>query len=186
MQKTSISAKDKGESDEETEEVEDGEIETPVPSDSSEQEACYDKKKSFFDSISCEASEKSKGRSNRPDWKAEKKLNRETFGVAGNIRRGYRRGYGHRGGYNNRGGGGGGYNNYGGGRGGYNNHNQGGGGYNNRGDGGQGFNHNMNGRFARDGGNYNNFRGGRGQRGAWGGQGQRGQRVGGGGRGWVS
>ena len=51
---------------------------------------------------------------NRPDWKAEKKLNKETFGVAGGGYGGWRRGYGYRGG--NRGyrggggrGGGGGY-----------------------------------------------------------------------------
>merc|ERR1712141_193671 len=62
----------------------------------------YDKKKSFFDSISCEATEKAKGNSTRPDWRAEKKLNKETFGVAGN--RGYNRGYrGYNRGYNNRG-----------------------------------------------------------------------------------
>ena len=36
------------------------------------------------------------------DWRAEKKLNKETFGVAGN--RGYNRGYqGYNRGYNNRG-----------------------------------------------------------------------------------
>ena len=106
MQKTSLDAKEKDDSDKE-DEVEDGEVDTPIPADLDEQEACYDKKKSFFDTISCEAVEKSKGRSNRPDWKAEKKLNRETFGVAGNMgRRGwYNRRGGYRG-YNNRGGGG--------------------------------------------------------------------------------
>ena len=60
------------------------------------EEVFYDKKKSFFDSISCESTEKSKGRSNRPDWKAEKKLNKETFGVARNMRNffsGSNRGY---------------------------------------------------------------------------------------------
>lgn len=45
----------------------------------------YDKTKSFFDKISCEAVERSQGKVNKPDWKAEKKLNRETFGVAGNV-----------------------------------------------------------------------------------------------------
>lgn len=34
----------------------------------------YDKAKSFFDTISCEAVERSKGKVNRPDWKAEKKI----------------------------------------------------------------------------------------------------------------
>ena len=49
----------------------------------------YDKTKSFFDNISCEAMERSKGRPNRPDWKAEKQLNRETFGATGFNRRNY-------------------------------------------------------------------------------------------------
>ena len=51
---------------------------------------------------------------NRPDWKAEKKLNKETFGVAGGGYGGWRRGYGYRGGNRGYRGGGG-----GGGRGGY-------------------------------------------------------------------
>jgi len=75
----------------------------------------YDKAKSFFDNISCEAIERSKGRSQRTDWRTERKLNSETFGVASARRGGYRGrgGYyrpgmyrGHRGGYrgqNNRG-----------------------------------------------------------------------------------
>ncbi len=86
-------------------------------------EVFYDKKKSFFDSISCEATERSKGRTQRPDWRAEKKLNKETFGTTGGggggygWRGGYRGGGGFRGGYRGgRGGGGGGYyNNYRGG-----------------------------------------------------------------------
>jgi len=64
-------------------------------------ENCYDKAKSFFDSISCEAIERSKGRSQRPDWRLERKMNVETFGVS-SARRGYyprgRGGY-YRGGY---------------------------------------------------------------------------------------
>ena len=83
-----------------------------------EEEIFYDKQKSFFDNISCEALERSKGKMVRNDWKAEKKLNKETFGVAGNRRFGY--GGGGRGGYYNRGGRGG--------PGGYN-QNRGGGGY---------------------------------------------------------
>lgn len=61
----------------------------------------YDKAKSFFDSISCEAIERSRGSFKRPDWRHELKLNVETFGVATNYsRRGYRgRGYRGRGGY---------------------------------------------------------------------------------------
>ncbi|XP_068248207.1 protein LSM14 homolog car-1 isoform X3 [Palaemon carinicauda] len=89
--------------------------------------AFYDKSKSFFDSISCEAIERSKGKSQRPDWRLERKINVETFGVS-SARRGYfprgRGGY-YRGGYRNynynqgfyRGGGGGGNTGYRGGRG---------------------------------------------------------------------
>merc|ERR1712088_466468 len=97
--------------------------------------------------ISCEATEKAKGRSSKPDWRAEKKLNRETFGVSGNNRRGYYR----RGGQN------------GGQRGGYNNQQEGG--YNNQ----QGYS-GFNSRFARDG---NNMRGGGRGRGLCWGRGQR-------------
>lgn len=43
----------------------------------------YDKTKSFFDNISCEAIERSKGMQ-RIDWRQERKLNSETFGVAAN------------------------------------------------------------------------------------------------------
>uniref|UniRef100_A0A2H1WKT6 SFRICE_000817 n=1 Tax=Spodoptera frugiperda TaxID=7108 RepID=A0A2H1WKT6_SPOFR len=53
----------------------------------------YDKNKSFFDNISCEAVERSKGRSQRTDWRTERKLNSETFGVA-SARRGAWRGRG--------------------------------------------------------------------------------------------
>ncbi|CAG0895957.1 unnamed protein product [Darwinula stevensoni] len=52
----------------------------------------YDKAKSFFDNITCEAVERSKGRVQRPDWRQERKLNCETFGVSSVPRRGYRRG----------------------------------------------------------------------------------------------
>lgn len=83
----------------------------------------YDKAKSFFDNISCEAVERSKGRSQRTDWRTERKLNSETFGVA-SARRGNFRG---RGGYYG-----------GGGRGG----NQGGGGYHRGGGGGGAYHHN--------------------------------------------
>lgn len=47
---------------------------------------CYDKTKSFFDSISCEAVQDRKGKS-RTDWRQERKLNSETFGVS-SARRG--------------------------------------------------------------------------------------------------
>lgn len=65
------------------------------------QSTCYDKTKSFFDSISCESIERSQGNSQRPDWRHERKINVETFGVS-SARRGYyprgRGGY-YRGGY---------------------------------------------------------------------------------------
>lgn len=48
----------------------------------------YDKTKSFFDTISCEASERSSGKVGKPDWRKERQLNAETFGVSANYRRG--------------------------------------------------------------------------------------------------
>ncbi|XP_060521181.1 LOW QUALITY PROTEIN: protein LSM14 homolog B-A [Cylas formicarius] len=69
-------------------------------------EVYYDASKSFFDKISCEAVERAKGKCQRMNWRTERKLNSETFGVAstrrgnyrgrGNFRGGYR---GYRGGY---------------------------------------------------------------------------------------
>ncbi|XP_072385626.1 protein LSM14 homolog B isoform X3 [Diabrotica undecimpunctata] len=69
-----------------------------------EHEVYYDKSKSFFDKISCEAVERAKGKSQRTDWRVERKLNSETFGVAAARRGSYRgrggfRGMGYRGGY---------------------------------------------------------------------------------------
>lgn len=52
----------------------------------------YDRAKSFFDNISCEASERSQGKVNKPDWRKERQLNAETFGVSANYRRGGYRG----------------------------------------------------------------------------------------------
>ncbi|CAB3376166.1 Hypothetical predicted protein [Cloeon dipterum] len=97
--------------------------EKPIESENDEDnKVFYDKEVSFFDNISCEAIERSKGASQRTDWRQERKLNSETFGVS-SARRGYRGGRGgyyrggsgYRGNYNNRGGG------YRGHRGGYNN-----------------------------------------------------------------
>ncbi|CAJ0578144.1 unnamed protein product, partial [Mesorhabditis spiculigera] len=59
-----------------------------------EQPAFYDKKSSFFDSISCEALEKQEGRRTRPDWKKERETNQETFGQTAVRSFNYRRGYG--------------------------------------------------------------------------------------------
>ncbi|XP_023338009.1 protein LSM14 homolog B isoform X2 [Eurytemora carolleeae] len=75
-------------------EIQDGEV-------AEDDEIYYDKKKSFFDNISCEALERSKGKMMRNDWRAEKKMNKETFGVAGNRRYNYA---GARGGFVQRGG----------------------------------------------------------------------------------
>jgi len=81
------------EGEEINQEPEEGEIEE-------DEKTFYNKSTSFFDSISCEALERSKGKVIRNDWRAEKKLNKETFGVAGNRRYNYSggRGYGYRGG----------------------------------------------------------------------------------------
>ncbi|XP_052818980.1 protein LSM14 homolog A-like isoform X2 [Mya arenaria] len=71
--------------------------------DEEDDEYFYDKAKSFFDNISCEASDRAKGKQSRPSWKEERKLNVETFGTS-DPRRGFRgRGgfRGNRGGYNN-------------------------------------------------------------------------------------
>jgi len=164
-------------------EVEEGEItndhessKTPSLDESNGQPPCYDKAKSFFDSISCEAIERSKGRPNRPDWKAEKKLNRETFGTTGFNRRNYNQGY-HRG---NRGGGYGGYGGnrqYGGNQGGgYNNQGRGGG-YGGGNQGG-GYHHNQGGYSNGQGGGQRYNRGG-GGRGGWNNSGGRGRGRGG-------
>ncbi|XP_070001122.1 protein LSM14 homolog car-1 isoform X7 [Penaeus vannamei] len=85
-----------------------------------EDPTCYDKAKSFFDRISCESIERSKGKSQRPDWRLERKINVETFGVSsarrgfyprgrGYYRGGYYRNYNYNQGYYRGGGGGGSY-----------------------------------------------------------------------------
>lgn len=89
----------------------------------------YDKTKSFFDNISCEAQTDRKGKP-RVDWRQERKLNSETFGVSSTRRGGmggyrgrgghnynqaggyFHRGNGHQGGYRNNNGGGGGNGGY--------------------------------------------------------------------------
>lgn len=48
--------------------------------------SAYDKTKSFFDNISCEAVERSKGKMPRTDWRQERKINTETFGFSSNRR----------------------------------------------------------------------------------------------------
>lgn len=80
-------------------------------------EVFYDKAKSFFDNISCEATEREKGHRERPNWREERKTNTETFGAAAAMRRGGRG----RGGFRGRGGGfrGGRGRGFGGGGGGY-------------------------------------------------------------------
>ncbi|XP_076470907.1 protein LSM14 homolog B-like isoform X2 [Babylonia areolata] len=79
------------------------EAEEEVEEEEEEPEVYYDKSKSFFDNISCDAT--AKAHSNRLTWREERKLNTETFGVS-EARRGWRgRGRG-RGGYRGRGRGG--------------------------------------------------------------------------------
>lgn len=82
-----------GDKADEDPEVEDDEGEEEVE----EEESYYDKKKSFFDNISCDATERSKG--HRHSWREERKLNSETFGVSENFRRNYRGRGGWRGGH---------------------------------------------------------------------------------------
>jgi len=57
----------------------------------------YDKTKSFFDNISCEAIERTKGNANKFDWKQERKLNAETFGLKITYRRNFNGGFHHNG-----------------------------------------------------------------------------------------
>ncbi|CAL1296224.1 unnamed protein product [Larinioides sclopetarius] len=74
-----------------------------VGGEEEESKTFYNKAKSFFDNISCEAVERSKGNVHRHDWRQERKLNVETFGVSANntwMRRNAWRG---RGGYRSRG-----------------------------------------------------------------------------------
>merc|ERR1711949_23244 len=91
--------------DDDADDDDDDDDDDDADDDDEDEEIYYDKQKSFFDNISCEALERSKGNMVRNDWKAEKKLNKETFGVAGNRRYGY--GGGRGGFYHNRGGRGG-------------------------------------------------------------------------------
>merc|ERR1711997_566387 len=179
LQKTSLEDESAEKEDHINDEEEEGEIvddagERKTPSTDAHQSSAstdeqtpvyYDKAKSFFDTISCEAVERSKGKVNKPDWKAEKKLNRETFGVAGDVGR---RNYfpSDRGNMRGRGGFSGGYNNYRGGygqgggyyRGGYGC--QGGGyGYNNGGFRGRGRGMNNNQNFGGRGRGMNRGRG---------------------------
>ncbi len=79
-------------------------------------ERFYDKKKSFFDNISCESTERAKGINSRPNWREERKINTETFGERSTAQYNRQRGYRGRGGYR------------GGFRGGYRGHYRGGGG----------------------------------------------------------
>ncbi|XP_003737531.1 protein LSM14 homolog B [Galendromus occidentalis] len=113
----------------------------PAPTDGTEPAEYYNKSKSFFDQISCEALERQNGaNTGRVDWRHERSINKETFGVSAPPSWGYRRG-GWNGGYNNyRGRGGYGYNRsrgYGGNR---NYDNRGHGGGNQGGYGGYGSN----------------------------------------------
>uniref|UniRef100_A0A0A1WX00 Protein LSM14 homolog A n=1 Tax=Zeugodacus cucurbitae TaxID=28588 RepID=A0A0A1WX00_ZEUCU len=76
----------------ETEKKEDSGNETGAGEHEPEEEEItvgYDKTKSFFDNISCEAAQdRSKNKKN--DWRQERKLNSETFGFSSTRRGGYR------------------------------------------------------------------------------------------------
>lgn len=48
----------------------------------------YDKTKSFFDNISCEAAQDRSKNKSRNDWRHERKLNSETFGISSTRRAG--------------------------------------------------------------------------------------------------
>merc|ERR1719383_1317188 len=81
--------------------------------DEDEDDSFYNKTRSFFDNISCEATERLKG-GNRPSWREERALNSETFGAPSvAAARRFHHGRHGRGGW--RGGGGGGYRRGGGG-----------------------------------------------------------------------
>ncbi|KAK3759761.1 hypothetical protein RRG08_041719 [Elysia crispata] len=67
---------------------EEPEIEDDEAEEEEEETVYYDSKKSFFDNISCEATDRQKG--HRHSWREERKLNSETFGIPENMRRNYR------------------------------------------------------------------------------------------------
>lgn len=141
--------------DAETQSLEEGEIPDETAKKTSKK-TFYEPKKSFFDSISCEATDKNTDRI--PRFK-ERKLNSETFGIPersrnyGNYRGGHYRNNNNNNGYNNRS------------QGGYNNNNgqNRNGGYQNNRQGGSyssGNNNNSNNGQAQRGGYNNNNRGG--------------------------
>lgn len=73
----------------ETEKKDDSGNETGADNPEAEtDDTAYDKNRSFFDNISCEAVERSKGKTQRTDWRQERKINSETFGYSGFNRRG--------------------------------------------------------------------------------------------------
>jgi len=154
----------------EDEEPESGEI----IEDEKDSTEYYNKSTSFFDNISCEATDPHGERITRS---AERKLNSETFGISGNNR-----GYGRRGGFNKRGGRDG-YNNRG--RGNYRGRGGGGGdtrnwrsGHDNRGENGNNQRGNWRNNNNQRGGWRNNNRGGGADSGNWRGGGARNNRGG--------
>lgn len=112
--------------------AEEGEVVDEVQREEEDhKDPAYNKSKSFFDTISCEALEREKGPVQRVDWKNERKMNRETFGLISQPRSNYyNRGNNRYGGFRNNMGGGGFRTNMGGGGGfrrgpgGYQNQNQ--------------------------------------------------------------
>lgn len=109
-QKLTISDKNEKVVNGDKENVENGGAHEAEEEEEEEDEQFYDKAKSFFDNISCEATERAKGKPTRTSWKEERKLNAETFGVSELNRRNFRGGRGGYRGYRGyRGGGGSGY-----------------------------------------------------------------------------
>lgn len=70
----------------EIEKKDDSGNETGADQEVEHDDQAYDKNKSFFDNISCEAVERSKGKTPRTDWRQERKINSETFGYSFNRR----------------------------------------------------------------------------------------------------
>jgi len=67
--------------DENTENKSEDDAQTGKDEQETKETRTFYKKDNFFDNISCESLERSKGNVPRVDWKAERKLNAETFGL---------------------------------------------------------------------------------------------------------
>lgn len=79
-----VSALAKAKLDESTENKSEDDAQTGKDEQETKETRIFYKKDNFFDNISCESMERSKGTIPRVDWKAERKLNAETFGLTQN------------------------------------------------------------------------------------------------------